>query len=102
MAVGHSELAQQVRAVLQEDSRTRDAAVDVVDEGGTVTLTGTVDTDDTRQVVEEIIEQQEGVIQVINELRIESDNREREKPVVAPPAHDIHRPFMGTRPEVLN
>jgi hypothetical protein len=95
-------LVQNIRAVLQEDSRTREAAIDVVDEGGIVTLAGTVATDELRQVAEEIIGQEQGVIQVINELRIESDSRASEKPVVVLPTDDVHRPFVGTRPKVLN
>jgi hypothetical protein len=97
-----SRSVQRVRSALQGDSRTQDAAVDVVNEGGTLTLTGTVATKDIRQVAEEIAQQQEGVIQVINELRIDSGGKESEKPVVATPAPDVHQPFMGTRPEVLN
>jgi hypothetical protein len=95
-------LVKNLRAALQKDSRMRDAAIDVVDEGGVVTLQGTVATDELRQVAEEIIKHKQGVIQVINELRVESDGGVSEEPFVVLPTDDVHRPFVGTRPEVLN
>lgn len=90
MTIRHSNLVQHVGAALQNDSRTRDAAIDVVDESGIVTLTGSVPSDDVRQAAETIAQQQEGVIQVINELQLGEDDREGEILVAAPPAHDIH------------
>ena len=68
MSAKLSILVQRVRAALQNDSRTHDAAVDVVEEGGSITLTGTVATENGRQAAGEIARKQEGVIQVINEV----------------------------------
>jgi osmotically-inducible protein OsmY len=90
-----SDLVQRVRAALEDDSRTQDAALDIVDESGVLTLTGTVASDDVRQAAEEIAHQQEGVLQVVNQLRIAEGDPEANLPPVAPPAHDIHRSFRG-------
>ena len=90
MTVRHSELAQRVSAALQDDSRTRDAAIDVVDESGIVTLTGSVASEDIREAAEEVTQQQEDVVEVINDLQIEEDDEEGTILVVAPPASDIH------------
>ena len=102
MTVRLSRSVQRVRSALQGDSRTQDAAVDVVNEGGTLTLTGTVATEDIRQVAEEIAQQQEGVIQVINELEVEKSDRQGEESTVVPLAHEANHSLMGARPEVLN
>lgn len=90
MTIGHSELVRNLRTVLQEDSRMRDAAIDVVDEGGVITLKGTVATDELRQAAEEIIKQEQNVIQVINELRIESDSGAKDTPVVVVAPDQVH------------
>jgi osmotically-inducible protein OsmY len=68
----------------------RDAAIDVVDEGGVITLKGTVATDELRQAAEEIIKQEQNVIQVINELRIESDSGAKDTPVVVVAPDQVH------------
>ena len=95
MTAGHLELAHRVSIALKNDPRTRDAAVDVVDEGGTVTLTGTVASEEVRRAAEEITQQREGVVQVINELQVDEDDQEGETIVSAPPAHEVHRTFVG-------
>ena len=102
MSAKLSILVQRVRAALQNDSRTHDAAVDVVEEGGSITLTGTVATENGRQAAGEIARKQEGVIQVINELQIETHGPEDEGSMVAQPAQQAHPPLMSPRPEVLN
>jgi hypothetical protein len=81
--------------LLQDDPRTRDAAIDVGEEGSTVTLTGTVTSEEVRRAAEEIAQQQEGVLQVINELQVEAEDQEGETIVSAPPAHEVHRTFVG-------
>jgi osmotically-inducible protein OsmY len=90
MTVRHSRLVQRVGTSLRENPKTRDAVIDVVNENGTVTLTGTAPSNDVRQAAEKIAQKQEGVIHVINELRIEADGQEGEKLVMAPPAHVVH------------
>ncbi len=102
MTVRHSGLVQRVGSALQEEPVTRDAAVDVVDENGTITLTGLVASDDALQAAKEVAQQQEGVIQVINELRVEEGDQKGEKPAVVPLARGANLSFMGARPEILN
>ena len=94
MTIRYSELAQRVSAALQDDPRTQDAAIDVVDESGMITLTGSVDSDDIHGAAEEITRQQEGVVEVVNELQVEE--KEGEIPVISPPAHEIHGAVVGT------
>lgn len=63
------DLTLMVMEALQNDPRTKDEVIDVVNERGIVTLTGTVDSAETRREAEEITRQQPGVISVINELK---------------------------------
>ena len=65
-------LAQRVQDALAEDPRTEDLILDVVDENGIVTLTGTVPSHDARKAAEKIARQQEGVIEVVNDLVVEA------------------------------
>ena len=102
MSIRHSKLAQRVSAALQDDPRTRDAAIDVVDENGVVTLTGSVASDDVHQGAEEITRQQEGVVQVINELEIEAEDPDGKIAVVAPPGRDKLGAVVGTQLESLS
>jgi osmotically-inducible protein OsmY len=95
VTTGHFELAHRVSIALKDDPRTRDAAIDAVEEGGTVTLTGTVTSEEVRRAAEEIAQQQEGVLQVISKLQIEAEDQEGETIVSAPPAHEVHRTFVG-------
>jgi osmotically-inducible protein OsmY len=96
VTIRHSELAQRVSAALQDDPRTQDAAIDVVDESGIITLTGSVASDDIHQAAEEIARQQEGAVQVINELQIEAEDQDGKIAVVVPPAHEIQGTVVGT------
>lgn len=57
---------------LMSDPRTKDVTIDVIDEHGIVTLRGTVDREHIRQAAEEIARKQEGVITVINEIKIKA------------------------------
>jgi osmotically-inducible protein OsmY len=90
MTVRHPKLVQRVATSLQDNPNTRDADINVVNENGTVTLAGTAPSNDVRQAAEKIAQKQEGVIHVINELRIEADRQEGEKLVMAPPAYVVH------------
>lgn len=94
MTIRHSELAHRVSAALQDDPRTEDAAIDVIDESGVITLTGTPTSDDVYQAAEEITRQLEGVIEVVNELQVAA--KEGDIPVISPPAHEIHGAVVGT------
>jgi osmotically-inducible protein OsmY len=97
MAVRHSRIAKRVSVALQDDPRTRDAAIDVAGQSGLVTLAGSVTSDDVRQAAEEISRHQEGVVQVINDLQIEAGDEGSQVLVVAPPLHDSHGTLVSTR-----
>ncbi len=79
--VEYSEIAARVRAALTEDPRTAGFSIEVIDENGIVTLRGEVDSEEANQAAEEIASMQEGVIEVVDDLEIERD----EKPLITPP-----------------
>ena len=64
------ELTRSVTKVLVQDERTKDAAIEVINQNGILTLKGVVKDDKTRKAAENIAMQQPGVISVINELKI--------------------------------
>jgi len=61
---------QRVMNALLEDPRTSSARIDAANDRGMITLTGTVDSEDTRRTAEEIAREQPGVLTVVNELRV--------------------------------
>jgi osmotically-inducible protein OsmY len=65
-----------VIAALLEDPRTGLFSIEVTSDHGVVTLSGAVGSDEARRVAEEIARRQRGVIDVINELRVEPDQWE--------------------------
>lgn len=68
MITGSTPLSERVTQALLNDDRTRDAIIDVTIEGGKVTLSGSVASEETRQAAEEITREQNGVVLVIDEL----------------------------------
>ena len=62
---------QAVENALLEDPRTTEAILDVANNQGIITLTGAVDSEEIRQAAEEIARQQQGVLTVVNELKVE-------------------------------
>lgn len=62
---------QAVENALLEDPRTTEAILDVANNRGVITLTGAVDSEEIRQAAEEIARQQQGVLTVVNELKVE-------------------------------
>jgi len=64
------ELVDRVMDALISDPRTKNAMIDVSNDRGIVTLKGTVDKDHTRQAAEQIAREQEGVITVINAIKV--------------------------------
>lgn len=62
---------QRVANALLEDPRTEEAIIDVANDRGIITLTGTVDSEETRQAAEKIARDAQGVISVVNELKVE-------------------------------
>ena len=53
-----------------KDPRTKNAGIEVASTQGVITLSGTVKSEAIREAAEEITRRQEGVITVINELKI--------------------------------
>lgn len=62
-----------VTAALADDPRTELSEIDVGSDRGIVTLTGQVDSAAIREKAEEIAARQKGVVEVINDLAVESD-----------------------------
>jgi osmotically-inducible protein OsmY len=65
------DLGQRVANALMEDPRTGEALIDVANDRGIVTLTGTVESDEVRTAAEVIARKQHGVVTVVNELKVE-------------------------------
>lgn len=59
-----------VLQALQDDPRTMEAVIDASFAQGAVTLTGTVDSHETREAASEIAHAQDGVVTVINDLKV--------------------------------
>ena len=70
MPLAEDQLAQEVEAALKNDSRTEDAVIDVIDDGGVVTLQGRVESEEVRTAAAAIAEAQKGVVEVINDLSV--------------------------------
>ncbi len=64
------EVVDRVTDALMNDPRTKNAMFDVANDRGILTLQGTVDKEEIRQAAEEIARQQEGVLTVINEIKV--------------------------------
>jgi osmotically-inducible protein OsmY len=68
MPLAEDQLAQEVETALKNDSRTEDAIIDVVNDGGVVTLKGQVESEEVRTAAATIAEAQKGVVEVVNDL----------------------------------
>lgn len=64
------EVVDRVMDALMDDPRTQDAKIDAANDRGILTLTGTVDKEYIRQAAEEVARQQEGVLTVINAIKV--------------------------------
>jgi osmotically-inducible protein OsmY len=62
-------LQEKVQAALQEDARTREAPIEVLNENGIITLTGFVTHLETREIAEEITKDVDGVVSVVNDIK---------------------------------
>jgi hypothetical protein len=61
-------VADRVATALRTHPVTADAVIEVVNQGGLVTLTGVVPDEKTRQTAEKIATQQDNVVKVVNDL----------------------------------
>ena len=79
-----SDLAQQLEKTLID----KDAAIEVLDNNGVITLTGTVDDAETRDRAGEIVGKHAGVISVTNDLVVDERSDELSGiPPIAPTSH---------------
>jgi hyperosmotically inducible protein len=65
-------LMDNIHEALMNDKRTAGAQIDVVTQQGIVTLTGVVPSNKIAEAAEEIASHQEGVIKVVNSLKIQT------------------------------
>ena len=70
MVMPNTSITDRVAESLQNDPRTSGEIIDVSYTQGTLTLTGTVKSEAARQAAAEIARQDEGVINVVNELKV--------------------------------
>jgi len=78
----NASIVSRVTAALQNDPHTADAVIEVINDRGVVTLSGTVESQAVRQVAEEIAERQPGVIAVISTLEVKPNDRPDVAPVI--------------------
>ena len=64
------DLQHQVQTALMEDADVRDYGIEVIDNNGVITLSGTVPTTQDRDRVEAIVREVSGVMSVINEIDV--------------------------------
>lgn len=70
MVTKTTEITDRVFESLMHDPRTEGAVIDITIERGILTLIGSVDTVETRAAAEEIARQQDGIVSVINQLKV--------------------------------
>lgn len=78
-----SDLEKALEKALAEHPRTKELSVEIIDESGYITLQGSVPSEEDRRTVEKIKSQEEGVLEVANDIEIEPDDQDRD---VTPPA----------------
>jgi hypothetical protein len=67
----YDELAKKVRdALLSHEAFNENWNVDLIEDGGVITLMGSVPAKEDLEIIESLTREQEGVINVINELNI--------------------------------
>jgi len=55
---------------LATNPETKDAAIEVINKNGFITLAGEVDTPKTRQAIRQVVANEPGVISIINNLKV--------------------------------
>jgi osmotically-inducible protein OsmY len=77
------DLLKRIDEALLNDSRTKDTAIEIIDENSIITMRGSVPSRRISQAAEDIVSNQNGVVDVINALQIQ--NEEPEEPSNTPP-----------------
>lgn len=68
-----NELRERVQDALEDDPRTGDAAIEIINNNGVITLGGIVPEREISAAAEAITENIDGVISVINEIQVRKD-----------------------------
>jgi osmotically-inducible protein OsmY len=68
-----NDLRERVQKALNEDPRTREAAIEVLNENGIITLSGIVPHPKTSDAAESIVHGIDGVVSVVNEIQARND-----------------------------
>jgi osmotically-inducible protein OsmY len=77
------DLLKRIDEALLNDSRTKDTAIEIIDENSIITMRASVPSRRISQAAEDIVSNQTGVVDVINALQIQ--NEEPEEPSNTPP-----------------
>lgn len=81
MAETNDRVTAEIQESLNQDERTEDSNIDVINEGGVVTLVGTAQSAEARAAAEQIAERTAGVTNVINEIDVPSiEDEDRKEP----------------------
>lgn len=80
-------LKTQVETKLRQDSQLKDFPIEVIDNNSVVTLQGEVPSEEAYRTAERLTRQVDGVVHVVNELRVQSPSSKRANP-----------PFPGVPP----
>jgi osmotically-inducible protein OsmY len=75
-----SKLREKVEAKLREDPQVKDFPIEVLNNNGVITLQGEVPSEAVSMTAAGLTRQVDGVVHVINELRIEKSARRRGTP----------------------
>jgi osmotically-inducible protein OsmY len=88
MADLESELAVTLREKLMRDRHTTDSQIEVIDNGGVITLSGTAVSNKARAAAAQIVLNHPGVLSLINDIEVNDPDATSEVIVVAPLATD--------------
>ena len=81
-----SDLEKGLLKVLAEDPRTQGLSIEVIDESGYITLEGAVPAEENRKTAAKIVGQQDGVIEVANNIKISTGEQGGDvTPPILPP-----------------
>lgn len=69
-------LRESVQKALTDDSRTREAAIEILNENGIITLSGMVRHNKTSEAAESIVKDVDGVVSVVNEIQVRKDDND--------------------------
>ena len=69
-------LRESVQKALTDDPRTREAAIEILNENGIITLSGMVPHNKTSEAAESIVKEVDGVVSVVNEIQVRKDDND--------------------------